>query len=167
MKKKHYSVVFSSPIGKLGIVMQASAVTAVDFVDDEIPDRHDVIAAPITAALSDYFSNPAHAFNLERNAAGTPFQQRVWNALCDIPSGTTLTYGELAKKLNSSPRAVGQACRRNPTPIIVPCHRVIAAGDIGGYAGDRGGKLLEIKKWLLQHENVNRSPYGQSNRVLR
>lgn len=153
MKTNQYSVVLTSPIGKLGIIMHEYAVIAVDFVGDEMPDSHDDVAAPVTAALSAYFSNPAHVFNLERNAAGTPFQQRVWNALRDIPSGTTLTYGELAKKLNSSPRAVGQACRRNPIPIIVPCHRVIAAGDIGGYAGDKSGKLLDVKKWLLQHEN--------------
>lgn len=152
--KKHYQAVLASPIGKLGIIMHASTVTAVDFVGDEIPDHHHEAAAPITAALSAYFSNPAHVFNLDLRAAGTPFQQRVWHALCDIPSGTTLTYGELARKLHSSPRAVGQACRRNPIPIIVPCHRVIAASDIGGYAGDKSGKLLDVKKWLLHHENI-------------
>lgn len=154
MKTKNYSAVLTCPIGKLGIVMHASAVTAVDFVGNEIPDNHDDIAAPVTAALSAYFSNSGHIFNLDLNAAGTPFQQRVWHTLCDIPSGKTLTYGELAKKLNSSPRAVGQACRKNPIPIIVPCHRVIAADDIGGYAGDKSGKLLDVKKWLLQHENI-------------
>jgi methylated-DNA-[protein]-cysteine S-methyltransferase len=63
-----------------------------------------------------------------------------------------MTYQELADKLQTSPRAIGNACRANPTPIIVPCHRIVAKSHMGGFAGDTQGKLLDIKKWLLEHE---------------
>lgn len=89
------------------------------------------------------------------NLKGTEFQKRVWRALCAIPPGTTKTYGELAKQLNTSPRAIGNACRKNPLPIIIPCHRVVAKNSLGGYAGARIGNLLEIKKWLLRYEKTN------------
>ena len=86
--------------------------------------------------------------------AGSDFQQRVWCALCAIPAGQTRTYGELAKELDSAPRAVGQACRRNPIPILVPCHRVVSAQGIGGYDGAEDGVELQRKRWLLRHEGV-------------
>jgi methylated-DNA-[protein]-cysteine S-methyltransferase len=82
----------------------------------------------------------------------TPFQKQVWQALLTIPCGSTLTYGELAKKLNSSPRAVGQACRANPLPFLIPCHRVVGAKNSGGYFGARKGKKIALKQWLLEQE---------------
>lgn len=85
---------------------------------------------------------------------GTDFQKSVWSELSKIPLGETRTYGQIAKKLNSGARAVGNACRRNPIQIIIPCHRVISASDIGGYAGETEGKQLDIKRWLLKHEGV-------------
>jgi methylated-DNA-[protein]-cysteine S-methyltransferase len=85
----------------------------------------------------------------------TPFQKRVWRALLTIPRGTTLTYGELAKKLNSSPRAIGQACRANPIPFLIPCHRVVGAKDKGGYFGKRTGSKMALKSWLLEQESLN------------
>jgi methylated-DNA-[protein]-cysteine S-methyltransferase len=84
---------------------------------------------------------------------GTSFQQKVWQAIQKIAPGKTKTYGQLAKQLASAPRAIGQACKSNPIVIIVPCHRVVAANDIGGYAGARDGARVETKKWLLNHEN--------------
>jgi methylated-DNA-[protein]-cysteine S-methyltransferase len=86
--------------------------------------------------------------------AGTPFQCRVWQALRDIPPGTTRTYGELARDLGTSPRAIGGACRANPCLIAVPCHRVVARDGLGGFAGERGGKRLAVKRWLLRHEGA-------------
>ena len=84
----------------------------------------------------------------------TPFQEKVFAIVKKIPKGQTMTYGEIAKILNSSPRAVGQALRRNPTPIIVPCHRVIKSdGTLGGYAG----KMNSTKKIrLLKSEGVKK-----------
>ena len=94
-------------------------------------------------------------------SVGTEFQQKVWQALLEIPVGETQTYGFLANKLNTSARAVGNACRQNHFPVIVPCHRVVSASGIGGYAGDtllnQQGQIhyMQIKQWLLSHEKLS------------
>ena len=85
---------------------------------------------------------------------GTAFQRKIWYTLRQIPIGQTKTYGELAKELNTSPRALANACRKNPFPLIIPCHRVLAKTGIGGYAGAVTGKLIDIKTTLLQHEKM-------------
>ncbi|HEY9148619.1 MAG TPA: methylated-DNA--[protein]-cysteine S-methyltransferase, partial [Gammaproteobacteria bacterium] len=83
---------------------------------------------------------------------GTPFQQAVWQQLQRIPFGSVCTYGELARRLNSAPRAVAGACRANPLPLLIPCHRVVASNGVGGYLGQTSGHGLALKQWLLQHE---------------
>ena len=83
---------------------------------------------------------------------GTPFQKKVWRALKKIPYGSVKTYGDVAKELNSSSRAVGQACRRNNIPLFIPCHRVVAAKGLGGFMG--GYRHVGRKRWLLQHEGI-------------
>lgn len=88
---------------------------------------------------------------------GTEHARRVWRALCAIPVGETRSYGQIAREIDSSPRAVGQACKANPWPLFIPCHRVVSASPsgragVGGYAGDVGGALAGIKVWLLAHE---------------
>jgi methylated-DNA-[protein]-cysteine S-methyltransferase len=102
--------------------------------------------------LEAYFTDSRFRFKLPLEMHGTPFQLRVWQALQSIPAGTTVTYGQLAERLDSGARAVGNACRRNPIAIIVPCHRVTSAVGVGGYAGKSEGKPLVRKQWLLQHE---------------
>jgi methylated-DNA-[protein]-cysteine S-methyltransferase len=142
--------ILPSPLGNIRIETQDDVIVKVDtLVKDKITPATN---KDITQQLQNYFNDPKHTFTLKTNPAGTDFQQRVWQALTKIPSGKTLTYGELAKQLQSSPRAVGQACRRNPIPIIIPCHRVVGATNIGGYAGETQGEVANIKKWLLQHE---------------
>ncbi len=84
--------------------------------------------------------------------AGTPFQLRVWNELVRIPFGQTRYYSEIAQQLNTSARAVANACRANPLAIVIPCHRVIAKSGFGGYYGATQGRLAETKRWLLNHE---------------
>jgi methylated-DNA-[protein]-cysteine S-methyltransferase len=106
------------------------------------------LAAPFDA----YFQDPSRRIDVRCKLSGTPFQRRVWRLIAAIPPGTTRTYGELAAALGSSARAVGGACRANPCPLVVPCHRVVARQGLGGFAGDRGGRLLDIKRWLLAHE---------------
>jgi len=102
--------------------------------------------------LQSYFDGSLKAFDLPLNPAGTAFQQKLWAALCDIPYGETLTYGALAEKINSGPRAVGGACGANPIPIIIPCHRVLAQnGTLSGYSGDGGP---DTKKQLLRLEGA-------------
>ncbi len=104
-----------------------------------------------TAAIEAYFQGALDALDaLPVDPAGTPFQLRVWSELRRIPRGCTRTYGEIARAVGSPKacRAVGQANRRNPISIVIPCHRVVAAGgDLGGYSAG-----LRKKRWLLAHE---------------
>ena len=111
------------------------------------------LAEKAAAQLERYRENPDIAFDLPLLIEGTPFQLKLWQALCEIPRGKTLTYGELARRLGAEARAVGQACGDNRLPIVIPCHRVVAADGIGGFAHSTGGYLLEAKRWLLAHEH--------------
>lgn len=104
--------------------------------------------------LDGYFSRKKSFRKLALEPVGTPFQQSVWTELSNIPIGETQTYGDIAKTLNSSARAVGNACRKNPIQIIIPCHRVISAKGLGGYAGKTDGQQMNIKRWLLNHEGI-------------
>jgi len=112
-----------------------------------------LLAKEAARQLSAYLRDPGFAFSLPLAPTGTPFQRRVWKGISTIPCGKTRTYGELAASIHSGPRAVGNACGANPYPLAVPCHRVVASGGgLGGFARERGGLLLEIKRWLLAHE---------------
>lgn len=145
-----------SPPGKLKVSLEQDELVSLEILQSQHIDTCDEMDLPdAIKQLHAYFLNSAYTFTVKVNPAGTDFQRRVWQALQSIPSGTTLTYGELARQLGSSPRAVGQACRRNPIPIIIPCHRIVASQHIGGYAGAIDGQLLSIKQWLLTHENIN------------
>ena len=104
------------------------------------------------AQLDEYFDGKRLQFDLPLAPAGTDFQHRVWKEMQAIPAGSTKSYGEIAKILKSSARAVGNACGINPITIIIPCHRIMGAGGrIGGYSGDGG---VETKLYLLRLENV-------------
>lgn len=113
--------------------------------------RHDDRAFPTARRqLQEYFAGERITFTLNLAPSGTPFQMRVWDALCAIPYGVTITYGEQAKRIGNpkASRAVGLANGRNPLSLIVPCHRVIGAnGALTGYGGG-----LATKRWLLDHE---------------
>ncbi|MDI6852338.1 MAG: methylated-DNA--[protein]-cysteine S-methyltransferase [Deltaproteobacteria bacterium] len=108
----------------------------------------------VAQALEDYFTGDnGVANNLPLDLKGTPFQLRVWQELRKIPRRETISYQELARRAGSpqAARAAGQACGANPVPILIPCHRVVAAdGSLGGYSSG-----LERKRWLLKHEGVN------------
>jgi len=129
-------------------------VTAVDLLGDRARTHaaSNEVAREACRQLATYFRNPAHRFHLPLAGVGTPFQKRVWTALRRIPSGRVLRYGELARRLDTSARSVGGACRANPIPVIVPCHRVVARDGDGGYMGQRAGRALRMKRWLLNHE---------------
>jgi methylated-DNA-[protein]-cysteine S-methyltransferase len=147
---------FSSPIGPLTAQIQDNKLTQLNLsqLDTPIETKLNPYAAHINCELECYFQNPNHLFNIELHLAGTPFQKKVWQALREIPCGSTLSYGELAEKLTTNARAIGNACRANPIPIIIPCHRIVAKNHLGGYSGATAGKLLDIKKWLLRHEKI-------------
>ena len=152
-RKEGYAAVIASPFGRLGIQAQ-KALTSIDFVSNRIPLQtpSTPLARQVCAQLKAYFADPRTRFDLPLAPRGTPFQQRAWRALRRIPSGTARTYGELARTLKSAPRAVGGACRANPIPIVVPCHRVVAANGPGGFMGATRGRAMDIKRWLIEHE---------------
>jgi methylated-DNA-[protein]-cysteine S-methyltransferase len=143
--------VVNSPLGKLALHIQDSQVVKLD-VHAEAALTNSKTGGKIADEIAAYFENAKHRPDIAINMHGTAFQQRVWSALCNIPAGKTVTYGELAKMLKTSARAIGQACKKNPIPIIVPCHRVVGANHQGGYMGKTEGKHADIKSWLLSHE---------------
>jgi methylated-DNA-[protein]-cysteine S-methyltransferase len=101
-----------------------------------------------------YLDDAQFEFELPFNFDGTPFRQRVWQAIYEIPSGRTRTYGELARSIGSAARAVGSACGDNRLPLVIPCHRVVASSGIGGFMHASGGEPIAIKQWLLAHEHA-------------
>jgi methylated-DNA-[protein]-cysteine S-methyltransferase len=109
-----------------------------------------------------YFTDATRPIALPVRLGGTSHQRGVWQAIAAIGPGATRTYGELARELGSAARAVGGACRANPCPLVVPCHRVVARDGLGGFAGDRDGRLRDIKRWLLVHEGAAWRPGGRA-----
>lgn len=105
----------------------------------------------IVAQLDEYFHRSRTQLDFPVEVHGTEFQMRVWKALRQIPYGSTVTYGELAKRLGTSPRAIGQALKRNPLPLYFPCHRVVAENSLGGFSSG-----IEWKKKLLALESGER-----------
>ena len=150
-----YTAVIHSPFGRLGLVVRDRHLTSIDFLSPRAALRPavDPLARRAVAELQHYFTDPGWQFQLPLAPAGTDFQQRVWSALREIPSGATRTYGALAARLGSGARAVGGACRRNPLPIVIPCHRVVAAQGLGGYSGETDGPVIAVKRALLAHED--------------
>ena len=151
-----FDAVLATPFGKLGIRIEADALAKISYLPDGARPRAPVtvLAARASAQVQRYLRDPGFRFRLPLKAAGTPFQRRVWNAIAAIPRGRTRTYGDIARDLGSAPRAVGQACGQNPYPLVIPCHRVVSANGIGGFAHADDGYLLRIKRWLLAHEGA-------------
>jgi methylated-DNA-[protein]-cysteine S-methyltransferase len=151
-----YDALVPSPLGPLGICLAGGRLTGLQLQPQgaaPAADR-DPLAQEVARQLQAYFADPHWRFDLPLALGGTPFQQGVWEQLQAIPPGETLSYGELAALLGSGPRAIGGACRANPCPIVVPCHRVVAAHGLGGYSGARGGTWVDVKTWLLRHEGA-------------
>jgi methylated-DNA-[protein]-cysteine S-methyltransferase len=142
---------FSSPLGFLIIKSDGQSITEICFSETEIQETKTCkVLEDCKEQLENYFSGKVLVFDLPLRAEGTEFQQKVWNELLKIPYGETITYMELAERLGDPKaiRAVGTANGRNPVAIIIPCHRVIGAGNkLTGYAGGIGRKrkLLELE----------------------
>lgn len=147
------AAVITSPVGKLGIRLTATGLVGIDILPEDVAEHRASTPsmAVVIAALQRYFRDPHVPFDLPLRLSGTAFQRRVWDFLQTIPVGQTVTYATLAKCLSTGARAGGQACRANPIPIVVPCHRVVAAQDLGGFMGS-GYEYLHVKRWLIQHE---------------
>lgn len=154
--EQHFHAVFESPVGRLGLRLSADgkALSALKFLDDSpLPAQVEPAAREFVRALQDFFADPQRDLNLPLAEQGTDFQRRVWRALRQMPTGTTQSYGAMAKELGSGPRAVASACRTNPIPIVTPCHRLIGAnGSLTGYCGRTEGEAMARKAWLIDHE---------------
>lgn len=151
-----YTMTVSSPIGALVLGSDGEALNSLLLPSPERAtprDSRDVPPVLVDAGtqLAEYFAGERKVFELPTRLAGTAFQRAVWAELARIPYGTAITYGELARRVGrpTSYRAVGQANGRNPVPIVVPCHRVVASDGIGGYGGGIDAKrvLLRVEGW--------------------
>ena len=140
---------------RIGARFTGEALTGLSYLPPDTPLTRDTDqrAKHLANELGHYAHNPEHHFDLLFVPSGTPFQLRVWRALLAIPAGQPLTYGALAARLNTGPRAVGQACGSNPLPLVIPCHRVVSANGLGGFMHAASGAPLDIKAWLLRHES--------------
>ncbi len=153
-----YTKVIASPVGPLRLIAEGDELVGVYFEKgrDVAPPAEPADAHPVlqraARELNEYFAGRRKAFDLPLRATGTPFQQQVWRALAAIPFGERISYEELARRVGrpKAMRAVGAANGRNPLPIIVPCHRVVAKdGSLSGF----GGGVVN-KRRLLDHEQV-------------
>jgi methylated-DNA-[protein]-cysteine S-methyltransferase len=141
----------SSPIGHLTLVASGRGLCEVLWGSaGRKPQTGNAVLQTAATQLEEYFAGTRRVFDLQLDLLGTPFQVRTWSALAEIPYGTTVSYGEQARRLGvpRAARAVGAANGSNPLPIVLPCHRVIGAnGALTGYGGG-----LDMKRWLLAHE---------------
>lgn len=152
-----YDVIFTTEIATIGLQFEGARLIKIDYLDKKINKAAtSKNAASVKNKIEKYLLPRSKLKNIkvELLLDVTPFQKKVLNQLQNIPYGEIRTYGEIAKILKTSARAVGNACRNNPIPLIIPCHRVVAANGIGGYDGATSGKLLDIKYQLLKHEGV-------------
>ena len=156
-----FSAIVEAPFGAIGIrtdgtepgVVRELVYLPASF-DEKVPT--DALAEKAAQQVARYLTEPDYRFDLPLAEVGTAFQHKVWKVIADIPRGDVLTYGEVAKLIRSAPRAVGQACGANWFPLVIPCHRVTAAGGLGGFShhDDETGFHLGVKRWLLRHEGV-------------
>jgi len=160
MKKanQQYDVVFTTDLATIGLLFDGEKLIKVKYLNEtSLKAAPDVIAEAVKNKIEKYIDprSKIKSINVDVLLNVTPFQRKVLKQLQKIPYGETRTYGEIAKILKTSPRAVGNACRNNPVPIIIPCHRVLAASGIGGYDGAKSGSLLAIKRKLLKREGIS------------
>ncbi|MFJ2987942.1 methylated-DNA--[protein]-cysteine S-methyltransferase [Collimonas sp. NPDC087041] len=155
---QHFSAVVAVPFGAIGIRTDAGLVRELVYLPPSFheKDASDALAERVVKQIGRYVAQPDFRFDLPLAPLGTAFQHRVWKAISAIPRGQVLTYGQVAKLVESAPRAVGQACGSNWFPLVIPCHRVTAAGGIGGFShhDEEDGFHIRVKRWLLEHEGV-------------
>lgn len=150
--------IIAAPFGRLGLWVEAEQLKAVDFLSADVPLQASSHPLLIEAErqIQAYFANPHFEFDLPYQLNGTAHQLKVWDAIAQIQAGKVQSYAQIASQIGSAPRAIGGACGRNPLPIIVPCHRVVAAQGLGGFNANRNGQdWLPIKRWLLRHEGLD------------
>jgi methylated-DNA-[protein]-cysteine S-methyltransferase len=143
-----------TPFAVLGIRTSGERLVGIEYLPRGTPTLAplDALAERACRQLERYVEDPHYRFDLPFEYRGTAFQCKVWRAISSIPVGQTATYRALARILATAPRAVGGACGANRIPIVIPCHRMVAADGLGGFMGARDGFPLDVKKWLLEHE---------------
>ena len=144
---------FEAPFGGVSLSFDKNRVISIvlaitsDGLESRLEDQTAI------AALECYLSGQTSNLELPYSLSGTAFQKKVWQRLMTIPYGETQSYGQIAADLKTSPRSVGGACRRNPLPLIIPCHRVVGKDNVGGFMGGSSlSDLAGIKRKLLMHE---------------
>ena len=159
VERARFSAVQRAPFGAVGVRIEGDQIAELVFLDacvlPSAPGEALALEAEQFTAdhqLIAFFDDPRQAFDLPLKPVGTPFRRRVWQAIAAIPCGGTRAYGDLARELGSAPRAVGQACGANFHPLVIPCHRVVAATGLGGFARHADGFHPGVKRWLLAHE---------------
>jgi methylated-DNA-[protein]-cysteine S-methyltransferase len=153
-----FSAIVEAPFGAIGVRTDAGVINELVYLPATFDGKEpiDPLSEQVARQVEKYLDDPDFRFDLPLAAVGTAFQHKVWKVISEIPRGDVLTYGEVAKLIRSAPRAVGQACGANWFPLVIPCHRVTAAGGLGGFAhhDDDTGFHLGVKRWLLMHEGV-------------
>jgi methylated-DNA-[protein]-cysteine S-methyltransferase len=150
-----YDARIKAPFATLGVKTSGTHVLALHFLPVTVTAKSPIvntIAHLATVQLMHYLDNPKFKFDLPLKLSGSKHQIDVWHAMQEIAAGSVRTYGDLANEIGSDARAVGTACGKNPVPVIVPCHRIVAANGLGGFMGGKRDDPLAIKRWLLTHE---------------
>ena len=142
-----------TPAGQLVLTSQQGVISNAEWELDNglYPQDHE-----IQRQFNQYWLNADKIINIKLLKQGSVYRHKVWAELCKIPFGETMTYSALAGKIDSSARAVGNACRDNPYPVIIPCHRVVSVSGMGGYCGQTEGDFMAIKYKLLAYESAHK-----------
>ena len=149
-----FDVVVEFPKMKVAVATRGDRLAEIRFLPPSAPvvAPQNALAERAARQLERYRDDADAKFDLPVVIEGSRLQRGVWDAMCAIPRGKTRTYGEIARELGADARDIGQACGDNRLPLVIPCHRVVAADGIGGFGHATGGYLLEVKRWLLMHE---------------
>jgi len=147
-----------TPAGNLILFMHGDVLSQADWEFAYSPAQ--IVKATgehdIQRQLSQYWSAPEKPIHIKLLKQGSDFRNKVWAELCRIPFGETITYSALARRIGTAARAVGNACRDNPFPLIIPCHRVVSVSGMGGYSGQTEGDFMAIKSKLLAFEAAHK-----------
>ena len=147
-----FDAVVSAPFGAVGLMLHGEQVS-IEYLSEKLPRKRaeNKILSEVAKQIEAYFADASNELKLPFKLNGTDYQNHVWRAISAIPRGQVLTYGQIADQIGSGARAVANACGANNLPLLIPCHRVVAKGGLGGFMqGNPEG--LKIKKWLLRHE---------------
>ena len=149
-----YDAIIEFPRMKVAVATQGDQVTGIHYLPPNAQTKAPTtpLAERAVRQLEAYRANPDVHFDLPIAVEGTELQKAVWRAMCAIPRGKTRTYGDIARELGGDARDVGQCCGDNRFPIVIPCHRVVAANGLGGFGHQTSGFMMEAKRWLLAHE---------------